>query len=250
MAVIGKVLMSNKPTLSVVMPVFNAKDFVKRTLVSLVKNSEYLKEVIVVDDHSEDKTRSFIDSLQIDDELNIRLIKTRNPKHTWTNGSWNIGVKLASSEYVAVVNSDITFSKDWDRALIKELEKSTIACPVEKRGDYYIELDPLIKQVHPGMICGACYMFKTTDRSFLFPIPKILIHYCGDNVLADRANEANGVNFSSDAIITHAITRSGATIDRKLYFEVTYNDVLNYQTMSKRDMKPILDEIWAHRPED
>ena len=185
------------------------------------------------------------DGLRFEESLECRLIKTRNPNHSWTNASWNFGVSLASGSYIAILNSDISVSPHWDTALIKQLETSTIACPYEKKPDGSLQkLDPLIERVHPGMIKGACFMFSSQYKyDWLFPIPDLFTHWCGDNYLADRARQVLGVGFTKDAIITHAITRSGRLIDPEVYKKVCRQDVLNYQKFSGRDMSLVLEQL-------
>lgn len=229
--------------LSIVIPVYNALDSFKITLQSVINNTNNLYEIIIVDDYSDEETRYFIDNLRLKDDLNCRLIKTRNVKHSWTNASWNVGVTLASGDYIAVLNSDITLSKGWDSALIKVLKTKTIACPYEQRRSGLIKLDPLIEKIDPKMIKGACFMFRDFNKWGLFPISRSLVHWAGDNYLADRANEMDGVGFTKCAIITHSISQSGRLIDKDLYKKVTLQDVLNYQEFSGRDMSLVLDQI-------
>lgn len=230
---------------SVVIPVFNSLNTLQKTIQSVLNNSDHLFELVLVDDFSDQPTQDFINSLQLDPKLEVRVTKTRNPKHSWTNASWNMGVRLATGDFIAVLNSDITVSPHWDTNLISMLDKKhcSIACPLEQRGSKQITLDPIIEKVDPHMIKGACFMFRRQETKKLFPIPQELTHWCGDNWLADRANEARGVAFCAGAIITHAITQSGKLIDKKLYHQITYNDVIAYQTLSGRDMSLVLKEI-------
>jgi glycosyltransferase involved in cell wall biosynthesis len=209
-----------------------------------------LYEIILVDDYSNEEARAFIDGLRIEDSLNCRLIKTRNVKHSWTNASWNIGVKLSTGDYIAILNSDISVSPHWDTVLIEQLSRSTIACPSEDTGQGIITLDPLIAQVDPKMIKGACYMFEAQYKhDWLFPIPDMFTHWCGDNYLADRANRIKGVSFTGQALITHGVTQSGRLIDPKLYKAVCLQDVLNYQKFSNRDMSLVLEQIRPSEPQ-
>lgn len=225
---------------SIVIPVFNAVESLKLTLQSVINNTWGDFEVILVDDYSDEETRHFIDILHFDDSLNIRLIKTRNCKHSWTNASWNAGVALASGDYIAILNSDVTVSKNWNYYLRKTLCEATIACPMEETDKGAIDLDPVVKLVDAKMLKGACFMFERIDLELLFPIPNCLVHWCGDNYLADIANKERGVKFNPDATITHGITHSGRLIDKTTYLKTCRKDVLTYQQMSGRDMSLVL----------
>lgn len=231
--------------LTAVIPVYNALNELRVMLSSLVQESKVLSEIVLVDDRSQTPTKEFINTLSVDPSRDIRLIKTRNPEHLWTNGSWNIGVKLATKDYIAVLNSDILLSEGWDMHLIKTLGVATIACPFEKRGGQIFDLYDIHKKVHPGMIKGSCFMFKKEDRDSLFPIPQLLTHWCGDHYLADKANSMMGVKFNKNAIITHKPSSSANLVNKELYEKITKKDVLNYQKLSQRDMKPILKAVFS-----
>lgn len=235
--------------LTAVVPVFNCLSELRVMLSSLVDSSAVLSEIVLVDDKSHTPTKEFINTLDVDSSKDIRLIKTRNPNHLWTNGSWNIGTKLATQKYIAVLNSDIILFKDWDAYLIETLKEATIACPFEKRGDKIFDLYDIHKEVHPGMIKGACFMFKKKDRDKLFEIPQTLTHWCGDHYLADQAAKLDGVKFNKSAIIAHKPSSSSKLVDEDVYRKVTKQDVLNYQKLSKRNMKPILEAVFSKSPE-
>lgn len=223
--------------LSVVIPVHNALPSLQKTLRSLIHSTDNLYELVIVDDFSDSPTKEYLNALRIDPTFKVRLTKTFNPTHSWTNASWNIGVRLATGDFIAVLNSDITLSPHWDSELIKLLDKKhcTIACPVEKRGEFDIMLDPLIERVDPRMIKGACFMFRRQDIRNLFPIPDYLTHWYGDRLLADRANCKKGVAFSAHAIITHQISQSGKTVSPDVYYRTIYQDLLNYEKNFNKD---------------
>lgn len=235
-------------SLSVVIPVYNALDCLKETLISVTYSTANLSEIILVDDHSREDTREFIETLRMGESLDIRLIKTRNPKHSWTNASWNMGVKLATQPYIAILNSDIILSSAWDDHLIASLQNQptpTIACPFEDRNGKLIKLDSLIEKHRPDMIAGSCFMFTKESAKQLFPIPENLVHWCGDNYLADRSK----VVFNKRATITHKISQSVRTIPPEVYYPLVRKDVLSYQSMSGRDMSWVLKEIDKVFPE-
>lgn len=226
--------------LSIIIPVFNATEEFKSTLISVINGTDNLYELIVVDDHSDEKTQEFIDGLRIEDSLNCRLIKTRNPKHSWTNASWNVGVSLASGDYIAVLNSDIRVSIHWDTHLIKLLNKYTVACPYELVKGEFVKLDPTIQKIDPKMIKGSCFMFK--DKN-LFPIPKQLVHWYGDRYLADLANQKSGVGFTKNATIIHHTTSSGRLIKPVKYLKRVLKDVIAYEKLTSKDESLIKNEL-------
>jgi glycosyltransferase involved in cell wall biosynthesis len=228
--------------ISVVIPVKDSLDTLKTTLQSIVY-APTLREIIIVDDCSDNDTQNFIDGLRLDPGMNIRLTRTRNPVHSWTNHSWNVGVHLASQPYIAVVNSDIEVTSRWDVYLTPKLKYYTIVCPHEQVNGKIIKLDPLLHKVDPNMIKGAFYMFKIEDRDKLFPIPTQLTHWYGDRLISDRANELRGVGWSNDVIITHKASSSGRLIPKKEYDAVIHQDLYNYEKLTGKREELIRAEL-------
>jgi glycosyltransferase involved in cell wall biosynthesis len=223
--------------LSVVVPVYNAKECLKQMLTSLIENTDNVGEIILVDDCSDEETRIFIDSLRMRDDSIIRLIKTRNPTHSWFTKSVNTGVRLAHCPYIAVCNSDITFSKGWDSLLIKKLETHRIACPFANGK----KLDSLIERIDPEMIQGSCFMFEKKYRSMLFPLPEVLVHWYSDRWLADKVNQMSFVGWAGE--INHLITQSGKTVKKDEYYKVITKDLVTYEQMTGKKETLIRQEL-------
>lgn len=236
-------------TLSIVVPVFNARVYLENMIASVLATTKSNFELILIDDCSDTPTREFVKNLT-SDTVPIHFIL--NVEHKWTNYNWNLGVILAEGDYVAVLNSDIVLSDGWDLELISLLADCTIACPLTiKDGEdesgnkrtFVQALHPLVKQIDPNMINGAAYMFKKVDQHSMFPIPPELKHWCGDNWIADRANEIRGVKFADKAFIKHGISASASTLRPFDYKVRILADLEAYEHISDRDMKPIKDTI-------
>jgi glycosyltransferase involved in cell wall biosynthesis len=225
--------------ISIVIPVHNATDQLDRLLRSLWATTDDTFKLHLIDDASETHTRKYLKTL----EGTPGVMITRNDAQQWVNYNWNLGVSKARGKYIAVLNSDIILSLSWDSHLKAVLETNTVACPhtLKSVGGYSFRqaIDPRISSIDSKMIQGACFMFKKSDRKYLFPIPSQLKHWCGDNWIADRANERMGVGFSLDATIIHDVSASGKTVDRSVYKERVLKDLEEYEKLSGRDMSPI-----------
>lgn len=228
--------------LSVVIPVHNSLPTLKTTIQSVLDNTKRLKELIIVDDFSNGVTKDWIGNLNLDHTLGITLIKASLPKHSWTNKAWNTGVALASQPYIAVLNSDITLSKDWDIPLIDALYGYTIACPSLPD----CSIAPFMKEIDPRMIQGCAFMFEKEDRDILFPIPEEFVHWHGDRLLADRANAMNGVCISSLAIVTHEPSSSAKLLKPFEYYKTVLEDCYAYEKMTGKDESIVKDIIWEN----
>lgn len=99
------------PKFSIVIPVYNVEQYIKRTLDSVFNQTYKDYEVIVVDDGSTDK------SIEIAKNYDVKIIHS---KHVEVSEARNIGEKKAKGEYLIFLDSD----DYWDKDLLKEIEKA------------------------------------------------------------------------------------------------------------------------------
>ncbi len=102
-----------KPLVSVVMPVYNRADMVRRAIDSILNQTFKDFEFIIVDDGSTDGTSHILDYYMHKDSR-IRVIKNENNRGIAY--SRNRGNKIAQGKYIAVMDSD-------DYAMPDRLEK-------------------------------------------------------------------------------------------------------------------------------
>ena len=95
------------PKVSVILPTYNRAGILKKSIQSVLNQSFYDLELIVVDDCSSDNTQSLISSVK--DE---RLIYIKTPSNAGAAGARNFGIKHAAGEYIAFEDSDDIWHKD------------------------------------------------------------------------------------------------------------------------------------------
>lgn len=242
----------NETLISIIIPSHNDADFLKQCLQSISANTYYRYEIIIIDDASDSiqktqrpwdwiNTEELLKNIVLEDKsCSLRIIK--NNKQQWINYNWNLGAVEAKGNYVAILNSDLTVNKDWDKFLVAALDfqgrKFTISCPFETspRIKKPFTLDPFIRKHFPKMIKGAAFMFRKEDVPKLFPIPSNIKHWCGDNVLADRANKMGGVIFINKTTIFHYGSQSSNRLNMTVLTDRVYQDLLAYEKFSGNDM--------------
>jgi len=89
----------NGPLVSVVMPVFNAEQFVGDALRSVLAQDYDPIEVIAVDDGSTDSSAAIVQSFE-------RVRYLRQPTRSGASEARNVGVAAAQGEFVAFVDAD------------------------------------------------------------------------------------------------------------------------------------------------
>jgi glycosyltransferase involved in cell wall biosynthesis len=96
--------MEQKDLISVIVPTYNAENYIERCINSLTIQSYSNMEIIAVNDGSTDSTRILLEQLAQRDER-IRLIHKENGG---VSSARNVGLDKAKGEYITFVDSD-----DW-----------------------------------------------------------------------------------------------------------------------------------------
>lgn len=101
--------MNMKPYISVIIPMYNASEYI-RCAISSVLIQNYLNfEVIVVDDGSTDNSGMIVESIK---DSRIRLIRQNN---AGVSSARNSGITEAKGEYIAFLDSD----DKWDQMFLE-----------------------------------------------------------------------------------------------------------------------------------
>ncbi|GAB3289716.1 glycosyltransferase family 2 protein [Pseudidiomarina andamanensis] len=106
-------------SLSIIIPAYNAEDYIEETLDSINKQSQLPEEIIIVDDGSNDRTCEIIRSHKLIDK--IKLISTENRGQGIAR---NLGVRESSSDYLYFFDSDDLIACNFVRDIKKKLSQS------------------------------------------------------------------------------------------------------------------------------
>lgn len=113
-----------KPTISVIIPVYNEEKHIKKLLNSLAKQTlqQELFEIILVDGKSTDNTKKEILSYkEKHSERNIILIN--NPKRR-TPFAFNKGIQKAQGTYITIVGAHSELAKNWLQKSYETIKKA------------------------------------------------------------------------------------------------------------------------------
>ena len=117
------------PKLSIIIPVYNAEQYIKPCLDSILQNSkESLSktEIIVINDGSTDKTLKILESYN--QHKNIKIHTTKNQG---ASAARNLGISLAKGEWVTFIDADDAVSDNFIDTNIPRLnEDILIKCEV------------------------------------------------------------------------------------------------------------------------
>ena len=100
---------SKRPTISVVMPMYNQERYIEKCLKSVMEQTLTDLEIIVVNDGSTDRSPDMVRKLAENDPR----IKFIDKKNTGYGNSVNIGMSKATGEYVGIVETDDFIRLIW-----------------------------------------------------------------------------------------------------------------------------------------
>ncbi|MEK7060629.1 MAG: glycosyltransferase [Patescibacteria group bacterium] len=115
-----------RPTISVIIPVYNVESILKEVLVSLIIQTYPIEEIILIDNHSDDKSVKVADEfIRTHKKIAIRIIKR---KQTYgLSHSYNLGAKETKSEYIVTLHSDSMLPTKFELSrLMEPLIKNTV----------------------------------------------------------------------------------------------------------------------------
>lgn len=107
----------NKPLVSVIMPAYNAADYIARAIESVLIQNYRNFEMIVVDDGSEDKTADIVRGFKNDS------IKYFYKENGGVASARNFGVSKAAGSFIIMLDSDDMMMPDYIARHLKEFER-------------------------------------------------------------------------------------------------------------------------------
>ena len=157
----------NKPKITVYITNYNYGKYIKKAIESVLIQSETDNEIIIIDDGSNDNSKSIIETYR--NHENIKIVMQQNKGLTVSN---NLALKLSRGKYIMRLDADDYLTKDALKNLASVLDRKTNVGMVF--GDYYLideqnnilehfqrhdfnnDVELLDQPAH-----GACTMFRT-----------------------------------------------------------------------------------------
>lgn len=110
--------MENKNLVSVIVPVFNAENYISKTLESVLSQTYQNLEIIIVDDYSNDSTIQKISKFK---DSRIKLIQLDT--NQGVSNARNVGILNSTGDYIAFIDSDDIWYNDKIEKQIKFLKE-------------------------------------------------------------------------------------------------------------------------------
>lgn len=111
-----------KHKISVIVPIFNAENWISRCLNSILNNSYENLEIICIDDGSTDKS---IDLLREFEKKDRRIIVV-DQSNAGVSAARNKGLEIATGEYISFVDADDWIHKDFFKIMMNAIGDTDI----------------------------------------------------------------------------------------------------------------------------
>lgn len=109
--------MESKPLISIIIPCYNDAQFISQSVNSALNQTYPNKEVIVVDDGSDEETKSVLK------KLTPKITKLITQKNQGQSVARNTGIRKARGEYILNLDSDDFFEASFCEKAIKKFQK-------------------------------------------------------------------------------------------------------------------------------
>lgn len=144
---------------SIIIPVYNAQNYIKQCIESLINQTYQDIEIILVNDGSNDRSLDICEEYKSKD-IRIKLINKQNEGVSRTR---NKGIEIATGEYITFLDADDSINFNYIEELVKNIEDDCLVRFNNKNiKEDIIPKDEYIKQIATGNIQGVCwgYLFK------------------------------------------------------------------------------------------
>lgn len=116
----------NIPKISVIIPAYNSEKYLERCIVSVMNQSFQDFECIVVNDGSQDNTKTILETLS----LKYAKLKNFHKENGGVSSARNYGLAESNGQYVVFIDSDDYILQDYLLAIHEITEKDYFDCIV------------------------------------------------------------------------------------------------------------------------
>lgn len=151
---------------SVVMPIYNAGDYLTRAIGDVLRQSLTELELICVNDGSTDNSLSIIKSFMKKDQR-IKLI---NQQNAGTSVARNVGIEAACGQYIIFLDADDFYEKNLLKLLYDAAQKDNLDVAVARFDIYNDSQDKYsvpMEEPHSGIFVGGSVTSKNEHPDFI-----------------------------------------------------------------------------------
>ena len=128
---------------SVIMPIYNVEKYLSESIESVLNQTYSNFELILVEDGSPDGCASIVDAYAKKDKRVIPIHK----KNAGVDAARNNGISLATGTYIAFIDSDDAYEKNYLALLVKAIEDNKCDMAVCSFTPFGVDNPPKFKAI-------------------------------------------------------------------------------------------------------
>jgi len=165
---------------SITFACYNAIEYTKKCINSMIKNGDDLGRLVIVDNGSTDGTQEYLQSLPLGDLI-------LNKSNLGCGVAWNQGAMALQSEWTIIMNNDVVVSHGWIENLINSAERNNIKVisPSLIEGELDYDFDFFVKEAIPNIgkylrlesqhaVCLAVHCSVWSEVGYFMAVPALL----------------------------------------------------------------------------
>ena len=242
--------MQAEPLVSVVVPVYNAEPYISRCLDSVFGQTYGNIEVVCIDDGSTDGSPALLDAYEKRYPDSIKVVHQKN---AGVAAARNLGIQIATGEYLAFVDNDDWLDSDFIEVLlyVAVANESEVVCSGYRRPD---EMGRVVLEAVPSPSDEWSPFLSEAAWAKLYRMDFVRSHglrFLDTNILEDLYFSLPAVELSTRPQIVEycgynwfyncgSVSNTRQKSSAGLRFEKTLDDLLDLMGQKRIDVSPIL----------
>lgn len=208
----------NNIKVSVIVPVFNASEYIGRTLDSIINQDFSNYEIIIIDDGSTDNSLDIINETLNDCGIPHQIIHKEN---SGVSVARNEGIKASNGDYLVFIDADDYVTSNHLSTLYNGKTDFSLILYVKKDGDKLTALDSYSE----NLISTEEFIKKELNMQITFNFFQLM--YKSDIIKNNNIKFTPGIVYGEDTEFAHKALFYGDTIainDEVTYYYVQHSD--------------------------